>query len=248
VSLHVRLLDRSDEHALLGFDVRDTGGGIAAAEQAHIFQPFTQVRSLGAPASGSGLGLAIASRLVALMDGAIAVESAPGAGSCFSFTARFDLWQPEAAAQPAQSPGSVAGTPEASAAPLRGLRLLVVEDNEINQLVAVRLLGLDGHSSAVAADGAEALRMLEAEPFDAVLMDVLMPAMDGRDATREIRRREQSTGRRVPIIALTASATTDIVATCADAGMDHFLSKPLRREAVRDLLRPIQQRRLDGGP
>jgi predicted ATPase/signal transduction histidine kinase/ActR/RegA family two-component response regulator len=247
VSVHVRVLDRSDEHVVLGFDVRDTGIGIAPAEQAHIFQPFTQVRAPGAPAGGSGLGLAIASRLVALMGGAITVDSQPGKGSCFSFTARFGLWQQpaqtESTAQPApprQQPGSVTGAP--TPRPGSGLRILVVEDNLVNQLVATRLLALDGHSCAVAGNGAEALRMLEAEHFDVVLMDVYMPVMDGQTSAREIRRRERGTSRHIPIIAVTASATTEIVAACADAGMDHFLSKPLRLDAIRNLLQNIQPR------
>jgi predicted ATPase/signal transduction histidine kinase/ActR/RegA family two-component response regulator len=245
LSLCVRVIDRSDEHAVLGFDVRDTGIGIAPAEQALIFQPFTQVRAPGMPAGGSGLGLAIASRLLALMGGAITVESELGKGSCFSFTVRFGLWQPEQLAQP--QPPAQPLRPEAppratGAACARGLRVLVVEDNQINQLVAVRLLGMDEHVCAVAENGVEALRMLGDEPFDVVLMDVYMPVMDGHTATREIRLREQGTGRHVPIIAVTASAITEIVEACAAAGMDHFLSKPLRLDALRALLRPIQAR------
>jgi signal transduction histidine kinase/ActR/RegA family two-component response regulator len=240
VSLHARVLDQSADHALLGFDVRDTGIGIAPAALAHIFQPFTQVRAPSAPAGGPGLGLAIASRLVALMDGTLSVESEPGKGSCFSFTARFGLWQPAQPAQPARPAQARGPTPAAS--PAGGLRILVVEDNDINQRVAVRLLAKDGHTCAVAENGAEALRMLEAQPFDVVLMDVHMPVMDGHDAAREIRRREQGTGRHVPIIAITASATTEIVAACEASGMDRFLSKPLRLDAIRALLQPIQPR------
>jgi predicted ATPase/signal transduction histidine kinase/CheY-like chemotaxis protein len=235
VSLHVRVLERGAEHVLLTFDVRDTGIGIAAADQTRIFQPFTQVRPAGAPVSGSGLGLAIAARLVELMQGTLTVASEPGEGSCFSFTARFGLWQPA----PAQPQPAVDSGPHPAAAPA-GLRILVVEDNPVNQLVAVRLLNLDGHSCAVAENGAVALRMLESEPFDVVLMDVTMPVMDGLAATREIRRREQGTGRHLPVIAVTASATTEIVAECADVGMDHFLSKPLRLDALRALLRPLR--------
>jgi predicted ATPase/signal transduction histidine kinase/CheY-like chemotaxis protein len=241
VSLRVRVLDRLDGNVVLGFEVRDTGIGIAADEQARLFQPFTQVRAPGAPAGGSGLGLAIAARLVALMGGAITVESAPGQGSCFSFTARFGLGQPEPA-HASQPPGPVLSPPAPHDGPGRALRVLVVEDNQVNQRVAVRLLGMDGHTCAVAQHGAEALRMLESEPYDVVLMDVFMPVMDGLEAAREIRRREQGTGRHVPIIAATASATTDIVEQCAVAGMDHFLSKPLRLDALRELLRPIQTR------
>ncbi len=238
VSLRVRVPDRSADHALLGFDVRDTGIGIAPAELANIFQPFTQVRAPGALAGGSGLGLAIASSLVELMDGALTVESEPGKGSCFSFTARLGLWHPEQPAAPAQLAQALVASP----APARGLRILVVEDNEINQVVAVRLLAKDGHACAVAENGAEALRMLESQSFDVVLMDVHMPVMDGHDAAREIRRREQGTGRHVPIIAITASATTEIVAACAASGMDRFLSKPLRLDAIRALLQALQPR------
>jgi predicted ATPase/signal transduction histidine kinase/ActR/RegA family two-component response regulator len=233
VSLHVRTVERSSEHAVLRFDVRDTGIGIDASELPQIFEPFTQVRTAGTPAGGSGLGLAITARLVALMQGAITVESEPGKGSCFTFTLRFGLWRPEA---------SVATEPAASAAPAAGLRILVAEDNQINQLVAVRLLGLDGHSCAVATNGLEALRLLESERFHAILMDVHMPLMDGHAAAREIRRREQGTRSHIPIIAVTASATTEIVAACAASGMDHFLSKPLRIDAVRNILRPLQQK------
>jgi signal transduction histidine kinase/ActR/RegA family two-component response regulator len=241
VSLRVRVLDRSPGHALLCFDVRDTGIGISAAEQDLIFQPFTQVRAPDAPAGGSGLGLAIASRLVSLMGGTITVESAPGEGSCFSFTARFGLWQTEQLAQPEPRPQSLLRAAPATAG-ARGLHVLVVEDNPVNQLVAVRLLGMDEHTCVVAQNGAEALRKLESEPFDALLMDVYMPVMDGHTTTREIRRREHGTGRHVPIIAVTASATTEIVEACATAGMDHFLSKPLRLDALRDLLRHIHAR------
>jgi predicted ATPase/signal transduction histidine kinase/CheY-like chemotaxis protein len=238
VTLRVRALEQSSENALLGFDVRDTGIGISTPERALIFQPFTQVRAPGAPAGGSGLGLAIASRLVALMGGTITVESTPGQGSCFSFTARFGLWQPEQAEQTAQPLPPMAQRARSDQA--RGLRVLVVEDNPVNQLVAVRLLGMDEHTCIVAENGAVALRMLENEPFDLVLMDVYMPVMDGHATAREIRRREQASGSHVPIIAVTASATTEIVEACAAAGMDHFLSKPLRLEALRSLLQPIQ--------
>jgi predicted ATPase/signal transduction histidine kinase/CheY-like chemotaxis protein len=236
VSLHVRVESRPVEHIVLGFDVRDTGIGIAPEEQQTIFQPFTQARAAGAQSHGSGLGLAIASSLVALMHGAISVRSQPGHGSTFSFTASFGLWQP-AAAPPPEVP--------ATSGPAIPLRILLAEDNPVNQLVAVRLLEIDGHRCVVATNGAEALDRIAHEHFDVVLMDVQMPVMDGFAAAREIRRREQVTGERLPIIALTASATTEIVATCAASGMDHFLSKPLRMDAVRDLLRPIQQRVLD---
>jgi predicted ATPase/signal transduction histidine kinase/ActR/RegA family two-component response regulator len=249
LSLSVRLASRSEAHneahnkaqseahnkdrVVLQFDVRDTGIGIPVEEHAAIFQPFTQVKSSGASHRGTGLGLAIASELVALMQGTIGVESALGQGSCFSFTASFGLWQPEQVA-----PAAAVAVQK----PAGGLRILVAEDNPVNQLVAVRLLALDGHSCAVALNGAEALALLEAEHFDAVLMDVQMPIMDGFTAAREIRRREHGTGRRIPIIAITALATTEVMEACMASGIDHYLSKPLRIDIVRELLRPIQQR------
>ncbi len=231
VSLHVRTIERSSDDAVLRFDVRDTGIGIPAAELPQIFEPFTQVRTAGTPGVGSGLGLAITSRLIALMEGTISVQSEPAKGSCFTFTVHFGLWHPEPAA-----------LAPAATAPNAGLRILVAEDNQINQLVAVRLLGLDGHSCVIAPNGIEALRLLESEPFHAILMDVHMPLMDGHAAAREIRRREQGSRSHIPIIAVTASATTENVAACAASGMDHFLSKPLRIDALRNLLRPLQQR------
>jgi predicted ATPase/signal transduction histidine kinase/CheY-like chemotaxis protein len=230
VSLHVRLAERRDDDVVLRFEVRDTGVGIAAEEQAVIFEPFAQARLSGSSQGGSGLGLAIAAKLVALMQGTIAVTSALGAGSCFWFTARFGLWRPGQVTPP---------PPPACPAPATGLRILIVEDDQVNQLVAVRLLRMDGHDCTVAAHGAEALELLAAQPFDVVLMDVQMPIMNGYAAAHEIRRREQGTGRRVPIIAITASSTTEVVAACTAAGMDHYLSKPLRIEAVRELLGAI---------
>jgi predicted ATPase/signal transduction histidine kinase/CheY-like chemotaxis protein len=231
VSVHVRLESRDDEQARLRFDVRDTGIGIAREDQASIFQPFTQVRTSRAQQGGSGLGLSIAASLVALMHGTLSVESELGQGSCFSFTASFELWQPAALEGSLSAP---------STGPAGSLHILVAEDNQINQLVAVRLLAMDGHTCAVAANGAEALRMLDDEHFDVVLMDVQMPVMDGLITTREIRRREQQSGQHLCIIAVTASATTEVVAECEASGMDHYLSKPLRIDAVREILQRIQ--------
>jgi CheY-like chemotaxis protein len=238
ISVHVRAHTLAPDRALLAFDVRDTGIGIAAEEQQAIFQPFTQARAAHASHSGTGLGLAIASRLVALMRGSITVQSQLEHGSCFSFTASFDLWDPD----DTPVPGSHAGL---QLSPACRLHILIAEDNQINQLVATRLLAMDGHHCVVAANGAEALDLLAAQHFDVVLMDIQMPIMDGYTATREIRRREHFTGHHIPIIAVTASATTEVASACAASGMDQYLSKPLRVDLIRNILRPIQQRRVD---
>ncbi|WP_428263504.1 AAA family ATPase [Haliangium sp.] len=233
ISVAVGVAHRDGDEVMLRFEVQDTGVGVEAEDQENIFRPFTQSRSQRPGISGgTGLGLAIASRLVGLMKGTIGVDSEPGQGSCFWFTVSFSEWHPDE--QP------VARTRIAPAAPTGGLRILIAEDNDVNQDVAVKLLTLDGHECVVVQNGAEALERLESDEFDVVLMDVHMPVMDGHAATREIRQREQGRGRRIPIVALTASATTEAVTACEASGMDHYLSKPLRIEAVRATLREIQ--------
>ncbi|WP_428262916.1 AAA family ATPase [Haliangium sp.] len=233
IRLHVGVAEHDGDEVTVRFEVCDTGIGIAADEQAAIFHPFTQSRTQRPGTSGgTGLGLAIAAKLVALMRGTVGVDSAVGKGSTFWFTARFTEWQPEVV----PVPSDIGVLPRADS----GLRILVAEDNEINQNVAVQLLSLDGHECIVAHNGAEVLDMLEVHDFDAVLMDVHMPVMDGYAATREIRRRERADGRHVPIIALTASATTESVEACEASGMDHYLSKPLRIDAVRTVLNEIR--------
>ncbi len=217
------------DDVVLRFEVRDTGVGIAPEEQARIFQPFTQTRAQRIGQGGSGLGLTIAANLVALMRGKIGVDSTPGEGSTFWFTAHFGSWQPDSL----QPTGSALSRANLAATTLR---ILVAEDNQINQLVIVRLLGMEGHECVVAQNGAEALRLLENDSFDAIFMDVHMPIMDGYETARAIRRHEQTTRQRLPIVAITASATTEVVASCKQAGMDHYLSKPLRRGALRDVL------------
>ena len=234
VSLRVAVSSRTEDALLLRFEVRDTGIGIAPRDLKRIFDPFTRVHEPGLGKKGTGLGLAIAARLVEMMSGTIGVESEVGKGSLFWFTARFECAQAERDVQPPE--------PEPEPEQAKGLHILIAEDNRINQIVAKRLLERDGHRCTVVDDGAEALRALESNDVDLVFMDVHMPVMDGLAASREIRRRELGTGRHVPIIAVTASATTDVVRDCSESGMDHYLSKPLVLDAVRELLHELASR------
>jgi PAS domain S-box-containing protein len=251
VSVDVRMLERSGSRLKLKFCVRDTGIGIPKEKQHSIFEAFTQVdgsstREFG----GTGLGLTISSQLVALMDGEIGVESEPGQGSEFYFTAVFEV--PEQACLKPTSFETVIeplkeGTAE-QAVTKSGLRILAVEDNPINQRLVTRLLEKSGHRVTVASNGREAIDSLAGAnwEFDAVLMDVQMPEMDGLEATQEIRRLESARNGRIPIIALTAHAMERDKERCLRAGMDRYLTKPIQANLMKAVLQEIMDGVFDG--
>ncbi len=219
-----------DIRPIFHFEVKDTGIGVAPDKQKMIFEPFVQgdgsnSRTFG----GTGLGLALSARLVEAMDGRIWVESTPGRGSVFQFDIPLGV-APDVAV-PEQCEG-ISTSPSNLPRLGRPLRLLIAEDNALNQKMSVALIQKLGCSATVACDGAEALAALGRESFDAVLMDVQMPGMDGIEATGRIRAGEAGTGRRLPIIALTAHALKGDRERCLEAGMDAYLSKPV---SFRDL-------------
>ncbi len=216
------------------FIVTDTGVGIAPAVQERLFEPFAQGDSGTARRhGGSGLGLAISRELVQAMDGRFDIDSAPGRGSRFSFTARL----PAVSALPATAR---ALRPEAALTPME---VLVVEDNPVNQIYVEAQLAALGHRSHAAADGAQALELLLLRRFDLVLMDCHMPGMDGYAATRALRAHEAADPARcrTPVIALTASAMAEDRQHCIDAGMDGFLSKPFTRDELERTLRAARR-------
>jgi signal transduction histidine kinase/CheY-like chemotaxis protein/ligand-binding sensor domain-containing protein len=226
VALTVCLEATEGGHVILHFTVRDTGVGITADKQKTIFEAFTQAdSSITRQFGGTGLGLTISSRLVGMFGGTIWVESEPGKGSCFHFTARFGIAATQAIAPALRAGGIAAARPDPAG---RKLNILVVEDNPANQRLLLRILEKRGHSAALAGDGREALIAVSQRDFDLVLMDIQMPEMDGYQATEAIREREQATGRRLRVIALTANAMKGDQERCLAAGMDGYLSKPIQ--------------------
>lgn len=203
-------------------EVRDTGGGIPSDKLADIFEKFTQAdSSITRKYGGTGLGLAITRRLVEMHGGQIRVDSELGKGSSFLVTLPFEVAQTRAAvSQPApQAPAEALG---------KTARLLLVEDNLVNQKVVLAMLRKKGYRIDIANDGQEALQKLElaSAPYDLVLMDVQMPVLDGLEATRLIRRDPR--WERLPVVAMTAHAMTGDREKCLEAGMNGYISKPVQ--------------------
>jgi len=221
VEIAVGLVRREPDSVTLHFSVRDTGIGMGETTREKLFQAFTQGdSSMSRRFGGTGLGLAISQRLVQHMGGNISVTSTLGEGSEFSFALPF-----KTSLEPAPTAGLAQPAP-----PLLG-RLLVVEDDRVNQRVIQLLLQKMGLDCVVVGGGAEAVAAAGHGPWDAVLMDCQMPGVDGFEATRQIRR--QFSRGQLPIIALTANAMASDRAACEAAGMNDFLAKPVHQEKLR---------------
>jgi signal transduction histidine kinase/CheY-like chemotaxis protein len=231
VALEVTRARSTDQAPALLFRVIDTGIGIAPEVSRTLFRAFTQAESgTTRKFGGTGLGLAISLRLVSLMGGSIGLESEPGKGSVFWFI--IPARPVELSKVKALSKTTDSGMPQA--APTRW-RILVVEDNPVNQVVALRALGTLGYLPEVAASGEAALEALQSGLFDLILMDCQMPGMDGYETTAEIRRR-QTGSHRIPIVAMTANSIDGDRERCAAAGMDDYVSKPFRMGALQAVL------------
>ena len=246
VSILVEVDAARDRGVELHWRVQDTGIGIAEDRRETIFEPFQQADSSATRRyGGMGMGLAMSKQLVELMGGRIWVESEPGKGSVFHFTTQLALLNQ--AATP---------VPPAAAAPKwpRPLQILVAEDSPTNQLIAKSSLKKAGHTITLATNGREAVQAYEKSraageaPFDLILMDVAMPEMDGLDATRAIREQEQTLGGHITVVAMTAFATKEYHEKCLEAGMDAYVTKPIRIEELDKTLAPLMTRTAEPAP
>ena len=231
VTLHLKLQEETDDAVLARFEVEDTGIGITPEVQARLFSAFEQAdnsttRSYG----GTGLGLAITRRLAKLMGGDSGVESTPGVGSCFWFTARLKKGEAPVVAAVAISADAAQTLRQRHA----GARILIADDEPINREIAMLQLEAAGLAIDVAADGAEAVAMAKQTAYAAILMDMQMPKLDGLDATRQIRELAGHVG--TPIIAVTANAFAEDKVRCMEAGLNDFLIKPFQPESLYSMM------------
>ncbi|HJV26231.1 MAG TPA: PAS domain S-box protein [Aromatoleum sp.] len=226
IVLRSKLLEGEGTHLMVRFEVQDTGIGIPADRQSDLFQTFQQIdASTTRRYGGTGLGLAITRRLAELMGGEAGVESAPGGGSTFWLTARLEHGQPVQYVPERKHGGDVCSELRQRFA---GTRVLLAEDDEINQEVALAMLADTGLVVDVAANGREAVELCARNDYRLILMDMQMPEMDGVAATRAIRASDQHAS--TPILAMTANAFEEDRHRCLDAGMNDFVAKPVSAE------------------
>jgi PAS domain S-box-containing protein len=229
---YVRISIRATPHGdrdKFTFSISDSGIGMSEQEQTALFQPFSQVdTSFTRKYGGSGLGLMITKELVDLMEGEVTVESIPGEGSTFTFTAIFKHATSDELSQKTTQ-NDIFSLPNH-----KRLHLLLVEDNDLNQLVASERLKQMGITCSIANNGLEAVEMVQRETFDAILMDMQMPIMDGLEATKEIRKLEGFSD--LPIIALSAAVLQDDLTLAQEAGMNDFIAKPIDKIVLQNIL------------
>lgn len=231
IRVDVEAIPAEDDRCRLRITVADSGIGIAPDAMGWLFEPFSQAESsITRRFGGTGLGLAIVRRLARAMGGDVSVASAPGKGSVFTC----DILLGPASGADLRLPEPGSPGPFACDHPMPDFSILLVEDNAVNQTVALRFLRKLGRHADVASSGREALEMIAGKSYDIIFMDMQMPEMDGLEATRRLRTMNLSP--RPNVIALTANASPADREKCFAAGMDHFLAKPLRLEDIREVL------------
>ncbi len=233
------LPETSRDYAHLRFQVQDNGIGISPEFVEHIFEPFTRENNTTASGiMGTGLGMAITRNLVDMMSGTISVESTQGEGT--TFRVELELRYGERPAE--YSLQEETGLPVSCSNVLEGLNVLVAEDNDVNAEILGELLSFEGVSCDRTVNGQEALKRFMQNPpgyYDAVLMDIQMPVMNGYEASRAIRNLDRPDAKTIPIVAMTANAFADDVQNAMDAGMNAHLSKPINMATIKDVLNKL---------
>ncbi|MBB3699144.1 response regulator [Flammeovirga yaeyamensis] len=237
VIITVRCLEQSENESKLQFSVKDSGIGIPKDKIDQIFDSFTQAsnattRKFG----GTGLGLSISKQLVELQGGEMFVESKPNLGSTFYFNITFKNYLATKESQEQKVPFEEENTIEFDQSTKK---VLLVEDNEVNQMLVLRLLKKWGYKTEVADNGLIAIEKLDEDHFDLILMDVHMPEMDGYTATKKIRSEFDEPIKSIPIIAMTASALKGEFERCKEAGMDDYISKPFKKDVLEDKVKTL---------
>jgi CheY-like chemotaxis protein len=233
VSLEIKQLDETSEDVGLSFSVRDTGIGISEENQKKLFQSFNQAdASTTRRFGGTGLGLAICRKLVELMNGSLTLTSSPGKGSTFSFTLRYARQNSPAPSAP-KLVTAISGPSEIAS----GLRVLLAEDNPVNQMVGVKQLKKLGCVVDVVKNGLEAVEAWQKGKYQAILMDCEMPELNGYEAARKIRELETAQNMSpVRIIAMTAHAMQGDRERCLAAGMNDYVARPVESKALKEAL------------
>lgn len=235
IELHMHMHREAAGTVAMRFEIRDSGIGMSEPQQRHLFEPFSQVdNSSSRRFGGTGLGLSICRRLLHLMGGDISVESMPGVGSLFIVKLTLPIAELSAPPQSALP----AATNPATAIHFTNLRVLIAEDNNVNVMVIRGMLATFGIEPRIARDGAEAIAAAREHAYDLILMDCMMPTVDGYDASRRIRELEQHLARsRSIIIALSAHALPEFRDHALQCGMDDYLTKPIVRQVLETMLR-----------
>lgn len=243
VTVGVDVKSKTEKECELLFSIKDTGIGIPKDKQSRVFEVFAQADEKTARKyGGTGLGLVISKKLSEMMGGNIWVESIEGEGSTFFFTLRLPISENSAPLHPRVTNATLSNSGEED---LGRLKILLAEDNLVNQKIAVRMLEKKGWDVVAVANGKEAVEEVSKTRFDIVLMDDQMPVMSGVEATAAIRMEEKQTGLHIPIIAMTANAMTGDKERYLESGMDGYVSKPIDRETLfNEIIQQVKQRKL----
>ncbi len=240
IHFSIHKMEEDENRQTYQFVIEDSGIGMSPEFAEHIFDPFTRAESVVGEIQGTGLGMAITKSIVNAMGGTIRVESTLGKGSCFYVDLSFEICQDEKASETEKTVLTDVQTEET--VNLKGMRLLCAEDNELNAEILTAMLNLEGAECTVYENGkllADAFEQIQPGEYDAILMDIQMPVMNGYEAAKKIRNSRNPLGKKIPIIAMTANAFAEDVQRCMEAGMDAHIAKPVNVTTLKNTMHRV---------